>query len=603
MKSVKNFAGKFYAAFEIIRIVVRTEPAYLIYFVPQIILSAALPVLYVYFPRIIIEQLTGESPYREVAATIILFACILLLINLANVLLRNKCTVLNERITAKIRKDIGAIVTGIEISGVESAHFRNIIQLAGNMAGLTRAIEIIKNIITNIITAASLAFIIIRLNFIFTLLVLFTLIIKILLVRKYMHFRKVVMRERNARNERMYLYSNRVRQSEGGAKEIRVNNLQDWIMAKVKYFRKDLLNIQFRETNIYHLYDIITQAAVFIQSFVILFILAQNYFNGGISIAEFIMYFTAVTSLTATLTAIAERTGDYGNQVLDLDDYKKLVRALATESTGNSVHPVASESTEMQSVEIIFKDVSFTYPNTDRKVLDNINLTVKDKEKLVIVGFNGAGKSTFIKLLCKFYRPSSGVISLNGVDIWDIPNSEYYKIIGAVFQDFSNFAFSVGENIAMSEDLDMQKAGKILEDIDILDYVKELPDAYNTCISKNFDSGGIELSGGQGQKLAIARAVYKDTPVLILDEPTANLDPKAESEIYKSFFDMSKEKTTIFISHRLAASTVADNIAVFSDGRIEEYGPHDALTEKDGIYAEMYRKQSLQYNSENLSCI
>lgn len=212
---------------------------------------------------------------------------------------------------------------------------------------------------------------------------------------------------------------------------------------------------------------------------------------------------------------------------------------------------------------------------------------------------NGAGKSTFIKLLCKFYRPISGKITLNGIDIWDIPNVEYYKIISAVFQDFANFSFTLKENISMCENGDLYKISEILNRIGLKEHAEGLSNKYDTYLSKSFDSDGVEFSGGQAQKIAIARAVYKDAYVLILDEPTKSLDPKAESEIYTDFFNIAKDKTTIFISHRLAASTISDNIAVFADGRIIEYGSHDDLINKDGVYAEMYRKQSRQYVNES----
>ena len=332
------------------------------------------------------------------------------------------------------------------------------------------------------------------------------------------------------------------------------------------------------------------------QSFVILWLLAGSYIDGAISIADFTMYFSAVAALTASLSAITEQLGNYSQQVLNVSDYKKFVNLTAVETKDTfETMPKIPDKTEF-----VFTDVSFAYPNTDKQILDNINIKISDKEKLVIVGANGAGKSTFIKLLCKFYHPTSGKITLNGIDIWDMPNEEYYKIISAVFQDFANLSFTLRENISMNENSDMGKIVKIIDGAGLRERIDEMAKGYDTYISKNFDSEGIELSGGQSQKIAIARAVYKDAPVLILDEPTANLDPKAESEIYADFFAMAKDKTTIFISHRLAASTVADNIAVFSEGKIAEYGPHDDLMKQGGIYAEMYRKQSSQYVSETV---
>ena len=296
--------------------------------------------------------------------------------------------------------------------------------------------------------------------------------------------------------------------------------------------------------------------------------------------------------LSAQLSSVSDKIGRYNRQALDIAEYNKLLTAVkenySEESSDESVP--ASEETE-----IVFHDVSFAYPNTDKTVLEHISITISDREKLVIVGENGSGKSTFIKLLCKFYRPTAGKITLNGVDIWDIPNDSYFQTISAVFQDFKNFSFTVRENITMSESGDDKAVDKAVETTGLTECVEKLPNGLDTYLTRQFDTDGTELSGGQAQKLAIARAMYKGSPILVLDEPTANLDPKAESEIYMDLFSAAKDKTTIFISHRLAASSVADKIAVFCEGKIIEYGTHDSLMAQNGRYSEMYRKQSREY--------
>ena len=227
--------------------------------------------------------------------------------------------------------------------------------------------------------------------------------------------------------------------------------------------------------------------------------------------------------------------------------------------------------------------------------MKNINLTIHNNEKLVIVGLNGSGKTTLIKLLCKFYKPILGTICINGVDIWEIPNDEYYRQIGAVFQDFQNFSFSLGENIALCEIPDDEKILSLCNELNLSSFVSSTPNGLQTYISKIFSPSGIELSGGEGQKIAILRAIYKNAPILILDEPTANLDAKTENEIYSDFFKISDNKTTIFVSHRLAVSSIADNVVVFDNGKIIEYGQHKDLMLLDGVYAEMYKKQSSFY--------
>lgn len=244
-----------------------------------------------------------------------------------------------------------------------------------------------------------------------------------------------------------------------------------------------------------------------------------------------------------------------------------------------------------EELDIVFDNVSFSYGEDAPLVLDHINLSIKNGEKLVIVGMNGAGKTTLIKLLCKFYHPTAGRILIGGRDIETIPNDEYYKLIAAVFQDHREFSFTVAENISLSENGDAGKIEKILSELDLAGFISRLPNGLGTYVGRSFSDEGIDPSGDEGQKLAIAKAMYKDSPILILDEPTASLDPLAESEIYEQFFKLSASKTTIFISHRLAASTIADRIVVFDKGKIVESGTHRELMRNGGLYEKMYIKQ------------
>lgn len=350
-----------------------------------------------------------------------------------------------------------------------------------------------------------------------------------------------------------------------------------------------MVELQYRDFRYAALFDSIIAIAVGVQSFIVLFILAGDYISGGITIADFTMIFAAVTSLTAALSAFSEQLSRYNQQVMNVYDYKKLTSLCADDSDGISVEKTDAEVSILN--EIVFDGVCFTYPGTTTFVLKDINIRIKRGEKLMIVGLNGAGKSTFIKLLCKFYKPTSGKITWNGIDIRNIPNNRYYRLLAAVFQDFANFAFTIRENITFTENENTEEAGAILRELGMNVYAAKT----DTYIINFFSPDGIEPSGGEEQKLAIARAIYKDAPLLILDEPTASLDTKAESEIYENFFRMSENKTTIFISHRLACSKNANRIAVFDGGRIAEIGSHRDLLSRNGLYAEMYAKQSRPY--------
>ncbi len=252
-----------------------------------------------------------------------------------------------------------------------------------------------------------------------------------------------------------------------------------------------------------------------------------------------------------------------------------------------------------------FKDVEFAYPGSDVKVLKGVNLKIKSGEHLSIVGLNGAGKTTFVKLLCRLYDPTSGSILMDGTDIREYDYNSYMQEFAPVFQDFKLFAFTFKENIILNDSLDKSdemagetdsKLTEIFEKIGLTDKIKGYEKGAETYVFKHYDKTGIEPSGGEQQKLAIGRALYKNSPIVILDEPTAALDPIAEYEIYKKFEELVGGKTAVYISHRLSSCQFCDKIAVFSDGVVAEYGTHATLVKKEnGLYAKMFNAQAMYY--------
>ena len=249
--------------------------------------------------------------------------------------------------------------------------------------------------------------------------------------------------------------------------------------------------------------------------------------------------------------------------------------------------------------EIVFENVSFKYPRAEEYVLENVNIRIKSGEHLSIVGLNGAGKTTFIKLLCRLYDVSEGRILIDGVDIKEYSEEEYRKLFAVVFQDFQLFAFSLKDNVAMGapeEESDLSRVEEALKLSGLYEDAEKLDKGLDTLLFKSFDEHGTELSGGQRQKAAISRALYRDAPIVILDEPTAALDPLAEYDIYKKFDTLVGGKSAIYISHRLSSCKFCDHIAVFSDKTIKEYGTHEELVNReDGLYAEMFAAQSKYY--------
>ncbi len=574
----------------ILRLIAEKEPSYLLWSLPQIITNSALSLLAVYVPKRILETLTGVSTFEKIVQVILFYSMLLLFLKMINRYLSNRSNLAAAKFASETRFEIGRITMQLEMKDIETASQRKVIQMANNATGLTGILGIVRQMVSNVITIVGLAWIAVRLNVLFLLAIAVVLAVKILF--SYLQFRfNIKARELYAKNDRVgdYLmglaYFNHSAQ-----KELRVNNLRDWFMIKILRYRGEMVRLQYKDFKRNALFESIMAVLMGAQSLVVLVILADSYLDGAITIADFTMYFSAVTSLTAALNALTQQIRRYNEQMLNFTDYKKLVDLLAQTKVENVTYTEISTQTE-----IVFHDVTFAYPGSDKNVLDHLNLTIQNGEKLMIVGVNGSGKTTLIKLLCKLYRPTSGYITLNGQDIWSIPNEIYYRTIGAVFQDYRNFAFALAENVSLAEDTDNKRVHAIFHELGLGGFIDTLPDGINTKLTRQFASNGVELSGGQDQKIAIARAIYKDAPMFILDEPTASLDVKAESEIYADFGRMAKGRTTVFISHRLSAAMLAERIVVMDSGRIAESGSHTELMQCGGMYAEMFKAQSQAY--------
>lgn len=270
------------------------------------------------------------------------------------------------------------------------------------------------------------------------------------------------------------------------------------------------------------------------------------------------------------------------------------------EEISKNIYPKNVTDQTEKGVTLEFKNVCFRYPGAEHDVIHNLNLKVKAGENIALVGVNGAGKTTLVKLLCGFYHPNKGQILINDREISDYPETEYRKLVGAVFQDMMVMATSVAENIACEkqEDIDEQKLQQSMKLADIEDKIRSLPKKEKTSVTNFLDKDGVSFSGGELQRILLARALYKDAPLLLLDEPTSALDPLAETAVYEQYHRLSQGKTTIFISHRLASTKFCDRIIYYENGRVKEDGTHDELMKENGAYAGMFEIQSQYYNEK-----
>ena len=255
---------------------------------------------------------------------------------------------------------------------------------------------------------------------------------------------------------------------------------------------------------------------------------------------------------------------------------------------------------DSQDYTVEFRNVSFHYPGSETDVLKNVSTTLRAGKKQALVGANGAGKTTFVKLLCRLYDPTEGQILLNGTDIREYDYDEYLRLFSFVFQDFKLFAFGLGENVAACGEYDPARAEACLNKAGFSERLRSMPAGLDTCLYRDLSENGVEISGGEAQKIALARALYRESPMIVLDEPTAALDPIAEAQVYAGFDDMVGDRTAVYISHRLSSCRFCDEITVFDGGRIVQQGTHDELMqEKDGKYYELWTAQAQYYNEKH----
>ena len=312
--------------------------------------------------------------------------------------------------------------------------------------------------------------------------------------------------------------------------------------------------------------------------------------EGMISIGSILLYAGSITRLTGALSDAISTYNNLAYRFEYLSNFEEFINAPNMHYDGTL--PV--EKRDDYEFAFEFKNVSFKYPGTENYVLKNVNLKLDVNKRLAVVGQNGAGKTTLIKLLCRLYEPTEGEILLNGINIWKYDYAEYTGLFSVVFQDYKLFPLPLDENIAGDSDVDEERCLKVLEDVGLKDEVLSWPEKQHTLLYKNLGDG-INVSGGEAQKIAIARALYKDAPFVIMDEPTAALDPLAEAEIYENFNSLIHEKTAIFISHRMSSCKFCDEIVVFEDGQITQKGVHQELVQADGLYQQLWNAQAQYY--------
>ncbi len=381
------------------------------------------------------------------------------------------------------------------------------------------------------------------------------------------------------------------------AKDIRVGIADSFLSGKyLSILKKQLINLGILTRKKLRMVLSVTTVTV-IQTVLMYGFFTYQVSTGKIGIADYTILLGATTLLISILSGFFNCIGKIDKTLAYTDLFREYKQKVSDNSSITLGDYDGIQEFDWHSLRIEFSHVSFCYPGSDRMILRDINFTMEPGEKIGIVGLNGSGKTTLIKLLCRLYDPTEGVISVNGTDIKSIPHGEYMKHLSIVLQDFCLFAYSVRENIVFDRQPDIINVRKVIEQAGLSDKIFNLPGGIDTVLYKTLDDGGIEFSGGEGQKLALARAIYKNADALILDEPTSTLDPIAEYDLFSRLSELSGGKTTLFISHRLSSTRFCDRIFVLSDGHIAEEGNHESLTEAGGIYAGMFSSQAKYYET------
>lgn len=421
---------------------------------------------------------------------------------------------------------------------------------------------------------------------------LFTTIVTALVNQRVSIFIKKVQKKR-ARAYRQKYYYNETCGDFSYGKDTRVFELKDSLMEKYKHQSCTYISVVKAIHQHRFLYGLATLVALLIQDGLAYFLIVKSYFDGLISISDVALYISTIVAFTTVLRTFTSQLSDLVSNVRLTETYFTFIFNKAY--VKNSI--AGQNDLLTKPIDIEFKNVWFRYPNTEKWILKNFNFKIHAGEKLAIVGANGAGKSTIVKLICGLFEPTEGEIFINGIPQREYSLKEYYQQFSTVFQDYEIYACSILENVIGSDSGEAAKKRGIdcLCRVGLKDVIEALPNQYDTPLLKILDENGVDLSGGQKQKIAIARALYKNGNTVILDEPTSALDALAEAEIYQSFDDLVKHKTAIYISHRLSSTKFCDKIAYFDATGLKEYGTHDELMKLKGSYYEMFKIQGKYY--------
>ncbi len=572
------------------------EKKYIIYRVLNQFIASIIPIVAVVMPRYIINELMGaKRPSCLLLHIGILVGYTFIAGSISNWL---QWTGFTHRI--KISQAFQVLLhtktIHADYADIESSHYLEMKEKAekflfGNWKGFGYVLDMAIEIIGKSVTLIGVIVVVASLHPLMVILFV-SLVLASSFVESRVQRKQAEMRLSLTLTERRTMYYSQVLEDFSYGKEIRLNNIGAWLLRRENehwnkgydsYKKNNALGIKS---------DVFHSLTKLIQQVVSYGYLVTRVVSSSITIGDFSMYIAGVAAFSNAMRSVMQNiveVAEYRNYYKAIEEYLDIPANMRN----NKQLPLP-----MEPYEIEFKNVSFSYPGQGGYALKNINIRLSLGRKLAIIGENGAGKTTFVKLLCRIYDPTEGQILLNGLDIRDMDYEAYMGLFATVFQDYKLYALSLKDNVALSKS-ELASDGEIesiLRKAGLGEKLDSLPQGIHTLVYRDFNEEGFEPSGGEGQKIALARALFKGAPIIVLDEPTAALDPRAEHEIYQHFDKLVSEKTAVYISHRLSSTRFCDQIAVFHHGEIVEYGSHDELIKANGQYAELFQMQAKYYS-------
>jgi ATP-binding cassette subfamily B protein/ATP-binding cassette subfamily C protein len=564
------------------------------------IFSAALPVVLVFFPKYIISLISAGSSFRDILYMVLLFSGISVICIAVTTYISSKEIYMYMRIRMDQFSIFNQKMKEIDYSYLEDAHFRDksntaSTALAGNNMGFEKLYHDAHNILPLFLQILVFSVIICFLHFSILIALLVGTLISALInisITKYIDKNK----DERSRTIRQKHYYYQTLYDFAYGKDIRVYDLKQRLSKEYKVKSYNYLTVVKNIHNKKFGLGLLELIMLLIQDGLAYFFIVFGYFKGKIDLSEVALFIGIVIALSSALRSVSELIFDINECAQYSKDYFLFMDDKSYYSHKGSMEALSQNET----LEVEFKNVSFKYPNTDNYILKNFNFKIDKKMRLAIVGTNGAGKTTIIKLLTGLFSVTEGDIFVNGINIKDFDIVQYQKMFGVVFQDINIFAGSILENIvgSINEQTDIPRALSCCREVGLEEKILSLPNKYETQLLKVIDENGIQLSGGENQKLAIARALYKRANMIVLDEPTSALDALTEAKIYEDFDKLIKDKTAIYVSHRLSSTKFCDKIAFFDSEGLKEYGTHDELMARNGLYASMFNIQGKYYQEE-----